>query len=116
MKFSIKYFLSKCDQIRSFLPIWSHKLKKPLLENFIFCTVPRTPGMMFRVQIVHNYQSLIMATKTHTPGVTGHIDPLLNLIVIKKYNLVSNMHVANSLEISFTEFARAVFRNPIFDL
>ena len=39
MKFSIKDFLSKCDQIRSFLRIWSHVLKKSLMENFIFCAV-----------------------------------------------------------------------------
>ena len=36
MKFSIKYFFSKCDQISSFLRIWSHLLKKSLMENFIF--------------------------------------------------------------------------------
>ena len=39
MKFSIKTFFSKCDQIRIFLPIWSHLLKKSLMENFIFCAV-----------------------------------------------------------------------------
>ena len=39
MKFSTKYFFSKCDQIRNFLQIWSHLLKKSLMENFIFCTV-----------------------------------------------------------------------------
>ena len=39
MKFSIKDFFNKCDQIRSFLQIWSHFLKKSLMENFIFCTV-----------------------------------------------------------------------------
>ena len=39
MKFSIKDFLSKCDQIRSFLRIWSHLLKKFFTENFIFCAV-----------------------------------------------------------------------------
>ena len=39
MKFSIKDFFSKCDQIRSFLRIWSYLLKKYLMENFIFCTV-----------------------------------------------------------------------------
>ena len=39
MKFSIKDFFSKCDQIRNFLQIWSHLLKKSLMENFIFCTV-----------------------------------------------------------------------------
>ena len=39
MKFSIKNFFSKSDQIRSFLWIWSHLLKKSLMENFIFCAV-----------------------------------------------------------------------------
>ena len=39
MKFSIKDFFSKCDQIRSFLCIWSHLLKKSLMESFIFCAV-----------------------------------------------------------------------------
>ena len=37
MKFSIMDFFSKCDQIRSFLRIWSHLVKKSLMENFIFC-------------------------------------------------------------------------------
>ena len=36
MKFSIKEFFSKCDQIRNFPRIWSHLLKKYLIENFIF--------------------------------------------------------------------------------
>ena len=46
MKFSIKDFFSKCNQIRSIrsslrsirisLRIWSHLLKKSLMENFIF--------------------------------------------------------------------------------
>ena len=39
MKFSINDFLSKCDQIRSFLRIWSHLLKKPVMEILIFCEV-----------------------------------------------------------------------------
>ena len=39
MKFSIKNFFSKCDQIRRKLRIWSHLLKKSIIENFIFCTV-----------------------------------------------------------------------------
>ena len=37
MKFSIKDFFSKCDQIRSFLRIWPHLLRKSLMENFFFC-------------------------------------------------------------------------------
>ena len=39
IKFSIKDFFSKCNQIRSFLAIWSHLLKNSLMENFIFCAV-----------------------------------------------------------------------------
>ena len=39
MKFSIKDFLSKYDEIRSFLRIYSHLLKKSLMENFIFGVV-----------------------------------------------------------------------------
>ena len=38
-KFSIKGFFSKCDQIWSFRRIWSHLLKKSLMENYIFCAV-----------------------------------------------------------------------------
>ena len=39
MKFSIKDIYSKYDQVRSFLRIWLHLLKKSLLENLIFCEV-----------------------------------------------------------------------------
>ena len=39
MKFSIKDFFRKCDEIRRKLRIWSHLLKKSLIENFIFCVV-----------------------------------------------------------------------------
>ena len=42
MKFSIKDFFSKCDQIHSFLRIWLHLLKKSLMENFFFCSVTET--------------------------------------------------------------------------
>ena len=37
MKFSIKDFYSKRDQIRRKLRIWSHLLQKSLMGNFIFC-------------------------------------------------------------------------------
>ena len=39
MKFLIKDFFSKYDQILSFIQIWSHLLKKSLMENLIFCAV-----------------------------------------------------------------------------
>ena len=44
MKFSIKNFFSKCAQIRRKLWIWSHLLKKCLMENFIFCAVKVAKG------------------------------------------------------------------------
>ena len=39
MKISINDFFSKYDKIRSFLRIWSHLLKKSLMEKFIFSAV-----------------------------------------------------------------------------
>ena len=39
MKFSMNDFFSKCDQIGRKLRIWSHLLKKSLMENSIFCAV-----------------------------------------------------------------------------
>ena len=39
MKFPIKDFFSKCDQIRRKLRIWLHLLKESLTENFIFSGV-----------------------------------------------------------------------------
>ena len=41
-EFSIKDSFSICDQIRSFQQIWSHLLKKSLMENFIFRAVELT--------------------------------------------------------------------------
>ena len=39
MKFSIKDFFRKCDKIRRKLRIWSHLLKKSLMEHVILCAV-----------------------------------------------------------------------------
>ena len=42
MKFSITNFFGKCDQIRRKLRIWSHLLKNPIMENFIFSVLQST--------------------------------------------------------------------------
>ena len=39
MKYTIKDFSNKCDQIYRKLWIWPHLLKKSLIVNFIFCAV-----------------------------------------------------------------------------
>ena len=57
MKFSIKDCSSKCDQIRSFLPIWSHLPEKSLMENFIFCAVC-TKAQRRSSPVVHMYMLL----------------------------------------------------------
>ena len=38
-KVAIEDFFSICDEIRRELRIWSHLLKKSLIESFIFCAV-----------------------------------------------------------------------------
>ena len=48
MKFSIKEFFSKCDQIRRKLRIWSHLLKNSLMGNFIVCRVKT-------IKMIHDY-------------------------------------------------------------
>ena len=57
MKFFIKNFFSKCEQIRCKLRIWSHLLKKFFMENFIFlCTVSRTlQNYLFKKKDVLHY-------------------------------------------------------------
>ena len=63
MKFFIKDFFSKCDQIRSFLRIWSHLLKKSLMENFIFCAVygPKTLQHLLRNNLTFSTSILDIA-------------------------------------------------------
>ena len=51
MKFSIKDFFSKYDQIRSKLRIWSYLLKKSLMKNSIFCAVQYKPD---KVHVVYD--------------------------------------------------------------
>ena len=60
IKFSIKDFFSKCDQIRSFLWIWSHLLKSFLMENFLFCAVFVTVDE--RADLIPNVISYIGST------------------------------------------------------
>ena len=57
MKFSINDFSSKCDQICRKLRIWSHLLKKSLMENFIFCAVRCT--QVFCVLSSNEYLNMI---------------------------------------------------------
>ena len=53
MKFSIK-----SDHIRSFLQIWSHLMKKSLMENFIFGVVTRSTNFNYTLHLEELIQDL----------------------------------------------------------
>ena len=61
MKFSIKDIFTKCGQIRRKLRIWSHLLKKYLMEYFIFCAVKYHAIHQGRDSIKTNTTSLSQA-------------------------------------------------------
>ena len=67
MKFFIKDFFGKCDEIRSFLRIWSHLLKKFLMENFIFCAVFDLSCCLQNEKIFKD-----VLTKERNPGILPH--------------------------------------------
>ena len=63
MKFSIKHFFSKCDQIRRKLRIWSHLLKKSLMKSltnlYFLCSttkyrkIPKTWNVLMKMQFLY---------------------------------------------------------------
>ena len=57
LKFSIKDFFSKCDQIRRKLRIWSHLLKKSLMESFIFCVAFICQKAIFNISLLSELKS-----------------------------------------------------------
>ena len=76
-----------CAQMVAQRHRYIYTFKKMCDKNNPSCKsrTPGTPGTKSYAQIVNNYQSLTGATKTYIPGVTGHVDALLNLTVIKKH-------------------------------
>ena len=71
IKFSIKDFFSKCDQIGSFLQIWSYLLEKSVMENFIFCAV------LYLVLDRDHYQMFSLSLTLFFP--MFHFDPPENI-------------------------------------
>ena len=70
MKFSIKDFFSKCDQIRNFLRIWSHLLKKSIISNFIFCAVDTTMSKLLECRVD---SSTLLILRTHWRVIFGKV-------------------------------------------
>ena len=75
--FSIKDFSSKCDQIRSFLQIWSHLLEKSLMENFVFCAVTlQEAAAMYTFSSQTNWTILQNASKFNQFCYVKWLNPL----------------------------------------
>ena len=65
MTFSINDLFSKCDQISSFLRIWSHLLKKSLMETsfYVQCSKPT-----FASRILTSFAVLPLLIETNITG------------------------------------------------
>ena len=74
MKFPIMDFFSKCDQIRSFLRIWSHLLKKFLMENFPFCTMRIT--LEYNKKLICCFIVLVRNRLQISPLTLTHFSPV----------------------------------------
>ena len=61
MKFSIKYFFFKCDQMHRKLQILSHLLKKSLMENFISCVVIQSICWFLNNNFFNNFIEMQLA-------------------------------------------------------
>ena len=84
MKFSIKYFFSKCDQTAVSFRIWSHLMKKSWTENFIFCAVyvPLFLHLLFLQLLVHKPQIWLMINTE-----VNHAASLCNLVTAVNWAL-----------------------------
>ena len=87
---SIKDFFSKRDQIRSFLRIWSHLLKKTLMEKFIFCILTRKISrsvLFLQVIKMKNWPK----TRSRCPEVTYRIGALKNFAKFTRKHLCQSL-------------------------
>ena len=63
MRFTVNDFFNKCDQIRSFVRISWHLLKKLLMENFIFCVVPQKIGRTYLFELhIRPYRNVLITS------------------------------------------------------
>ena len=75
MKFSIKDLFSKCDLMSMKLQIWSHLLKKSLMENFVASPNSRFMVKWFDLWGTHIYQFI---TNNHPSLKLWQIENWLN--------------------------------------
>ena len=102
MKFYIKDFFSKCDQIRSFLRICSHLLKKSLMENFIFCAVKviTTASQKIALRLKSNIKALDWNVEC-----VQSFQPFFQIRQWKHQNIVRNLFKGNNKDNRTTSMA-----------
>ena len=91
MRFSIKDFFSKCEEIRRKLRIWSHLLKKSLIENLIFCAVYRV--LPFRI-ILKMFAGNMLKTVIFIKAIFSDLQvvDILNILQKGNHALSSKTH------------------------
>ena len=87
MKFPTKDFFSKCDQIRNFLRIWSHLLKKSFFK-------------IFSIWVFFHEHSRITGLQGKGEGISltphYHFDTHYRHWDISQAAEISTLHIANS--------------------
>ena len=65
MKFSVKDFFSKCDQLSGFLRVWSRLLKISIMKNFIFCALLSLKSPLSLLTLASESKNRCDAEKKH---------------------------------------------------
>ena len=68
--------MSKCDQIRRKVRIWSHLLKKTFIKNFIFCAVRKSCLRLWRLKLFWSTFSRIRTEYGEIPGLNTERYPV----------------------------------------
>ena len=100
IKFTIKDFSSKCDQIRRKLQIWSYLLNKPLMENFIFCAV-------LVLKLLNSSNCSFTSSNNSLPVLITPCPSILGLLAIIFLNKISN-GIPNNMPINLPFYSFAL--------
>ena len=96
MKFSFTVLFSKCDQIRSFLRIWSHLLKKSVIGNFIFCAVNKINNVHLKAlrTVYFDYKSTFQELLAQDASFPVHHRSIQTLVEIEIYKHIHSLLLA----------------------
>ena len=106
MKISINDFFSKYDKIRSFLRIWSHLLKKSLMEKFIFSAVLDEYNAKLLLKLSWRFSVFSICRSSH-PKVLCKKGVLVNFAKFARKHLSQSLlNKFSGLEVFSCEFCK----------